>query len=725
MQQYHPPQSRSLTPQKPSQIARKSQSAAHPTLQLQAAIGNHGVNRAIAFQNSPDYPISNLIKPLFTGLSHELVDQSQAHIIPIQTKLMIAQPGDHYEQEADRIASHVVHRIHQPQSQSDQRQAEISGREGTLQRSPVIHFPSNSLKQQSSPGGVTVRPELEASIKQEYGKGSPLPETIRKPLEQSFGADFSQVRVHTDARSDRLNRTLLSRAFTTQQDIFFRRGLYCPGSRVGQELLAHELTHVVQQNSGVVQQSEQTAPDLMSPQQNQPIITQRSNNTIQRAIGLEIEIPVPIDRLSAADVTNIQNDVQAVAATTNDQVKLQHKFHAKGLRDANGAVPYGTLRRFAGRFRVDADHDDRVMTPNIHGQGWPLREGGKDSIIEIVMDPPAKDVDEFNNTMDLIDAFIDDIETHTNHLTTRWVDGLGPGLSVGPLDYTALGLPVVKQPHHNFKGSVQVNIGIDLREYHSLLKWYANSSYANPSRVPAGQRALYRQIRTDIKQAVTVGRTITRDIYNSMTPLERQQTGNLRGLRGWITHLALYLKRGTIPTGVLGGTAKNIAPVLLKTPNDIAAFYGMTTEEENYFTTNRNHLIDEIFRMTGRGGDVGSVLNTIDAFAASPGIDVDTLSSLTSGLGQVALTGKPIQEATGVGPERQGSPDVQSLPDVPLVDPNTGNPTIGGGPQTRGGIIVEFRTLPGYYEGPDSWRELGLRFLQEAIERNTRSGTEP
>jgi hypothetical protein len=68
-------------------------------------------------------------------------------------------------------------------------------------------------------------------------------------MEKAFGGvDFSQVKVHNDAVSDQLNQSIQARAFTTGQDVFFRGGEYDPGSRGGQELIAHELTHVVQQN---------------------------------------------------------------------------------------------------------------------------------------------------------------------------------------------------------------------------------------------------------------------------------------------------------------------------------------------------------------------------------------------------------------------------------------------------------------------------------------------
>jgi hypothetical protein len=68
-------------------------------------------------------------------------------------------------------------------------------------------------------------------------------------MERTFGADFRSVRVHTDTIADALNRVVQAHAFTTGQDIFFRHGEYNPGSVVGQKVIAHELTHVVQQQS--------------------------------------------------------------------------------------------------------------------------------------------------------------------------------------------------------------------------------------------------------------------------------------------------------------------------------------------------------------------------------------------------------------------------------------------------------------------------------------------
>ncbi|HKQ06536.1 MAG TPA: DUF4157 domain-containing protein [Blastocatellia bacterium] len=107
---------------------------------------------------------------------------------------------------------------------------------------------------------------VERGIESARGGGQPLPEQLRARMEQAFGADFSRVRVHADGESDRLNRSLQAKAFTTGQDLFFRRGDYHPDSRKGQELIAHELTHVVQQSGGATgnrRLSAQRAPSLV------------------------------------------------------------------------------------------------------------------------------------------------------------------------------------------------------------------------------------------------------------------------------------------------------------------------------------------------------------------------------------------------------------------------------------------------------------------------------
>ena len=183
---------------------------------------------------------------------------------PIQPKLTIGQPNDKYEQEADAVAHQVVNQINSPQPQSLQREA-IPEDEDKVQAKSLIQCQSNEA--------ITASSQLESSINQTRGKGQPLSDKIKQPMEKSFGTDFSGVKIHTDAQSDRLNQSIQAKAFTTGQDIFFRQGAYNPSSRGGQELIAHELTHVVQQtgknslqpkiNRAVENKITQASPDLV------------------------------------------------------------------------------------------------------------------------------------------------------------------------------------------------------------------------------------------------------------------------------------------------------------------------------------------------------------------------------------------------------------------------------------------------------------------------------
>jgi hypothetical protein len=92
-------------------------------------------------------------------------------------------------------------------------------------------------------------PGLQQDIQRARGGGQPLPGHVRAPMEQALAADFSHVRLHTDGEADRLSRGLSAQAFTTGQDIFLRRSQAGWASAAGRELIAHELTHVVQQRA--------------------------------------------------------------------------------------------------------------------------------------------------------------------------------------------------------------------------------------------------------------------------------------------------------------------------------------------------------------------------------------------------------------------------------------------------------------------------------------------
>ena len=165
----------------------------------------------------------------------------------IQAKLTVGEPGDLYEQEADRVADAVMR-------MSESTVSGVLSHSNSIQPMPIQRMRTEEEEEKihpkESPGQTpTVTPVLETRLDGTRGGGEPLPESVRSYMGPRFGADFSGVRVHTGSNAIQMNRDLNAQAFTRQRDIYFGAGRYSPETRDGQRLLAHELTHVVQQDS--------------------------------------------------------------------------------------------------------------------------------------------------------------------------------------------------------------------------------------------------------------------------------------------------------------------------------------------------------------------------------------------------------------------------------------------------------------------------------------------
>jgi len=169
----------------------------------------------------------------------------------IQAKLTVNQPGDIYEQEADRMAAQVMA---MPQSdRSIQREMDPKKEKEKIQMKPSLQLAPDRNREA---GG-----NLEDRLNGNKGGGSPLPDDVRSFMEPRFGADFSQVRVHTGSESVQMNQELNAQAFTHRQDVYFGAGK----APAKDSLTAHELTHVVQQTGNV---QKQVFPDQRTVQHN-------------------------------------------------------------------------------------------------------------------------------------------------------------------------------------------------------------------------------------------------------------------------------------------------------------------------------------------------------------------------------------------------------------------------------------------------------------------------
>ena len=151
----------------------------------------------------------------------------------IQTKLAISEPGDAFEQEADRVADQVM-RMPAPTEPL----ATESGHETSLHRRAVVQAPP------AAPDGV---PPIVHDVLR--SPGQPLDATTRAFMEPRFGRDFSHVRVHTGDKAAQSARAVNALAYTVGSSVVFGAGRYVLHTTNGQKLLAHELTHVVQQTS--------------------------------------------------------------------------------------------------------------------------------------------------------------------------------------------------------------------------------------------------------------------------------------------------------------------------------------------------------------------------------------------------------------------------------------------------------------------------------------------
>ena len=114
-----------------------------------------------------------------------------------------------------------------------------------------------AVQTKAQPGKRTASPKLTGRINRSKGKGQPMPNKTRAKMESAFGVGFENVRIHTGQESVKMNKELKAQAFTHGKDVYFNQGKFSPESTTGQHLLAHELTHVVQQGGASIKRDVQ------------------------------------------------------------------------------------------------------------------------------------------------------------------------------------------------------------------------------------------------------------------------------------------------------------------------------------------------------------------------------------------------------------------------------------------------------------------------------------
>ena len=173
----------------------------------------------------------------------------------IQAKRTVGPAGDALEREADRVADDVVRSRGATPGRSIGRSpvtisracAECARERRARRDDEAQRVMRASGAEPAGPPEVTA--ELESYLDSSAGAGRPLPAHVQAAFEPRFGRDLSSVRVHDDSRAARAAADIDATAFTTGSNVYFAAGRFRPGTREGDHLLAHELTHVVQQGA--------------------------------------------------------------------------------------------------------------------------------------------------------------------------------------------------------------------------------------------------------------------------------------------------------------------------------------------------------------------------------------------------------------------------------------------------------------------------------------------
>jgi hypothetical protein len=247
----------------------------------------------------------------------------------VQTKMTVNTPGDKLEQEADKKADQVMRmpqveekiqkaeaKEDKIQKKEDEKLQKAESKEEKIQKKEEDKLQKAEAKedkiqkkeeekvQRRGNGTPSVGSSTQSAIQNKTTGGEPLSSETKSFMEPRFGADFSNVRIHNDQESASLNNNLNARAFTYQNHIFFSENQYQPGTGDGKQLLAHELTHTIQQGHA-----------------NETPIQRSSTATVQRAPSA-----APKEVIYSSEVVDISANTFSPSAKVKEEIEAQgHK----------------------------------------------------------------------------------------------------------------------------------------------------------------------------------------------------------------------------------------------------------------------------------------------------------------------------------------------------------------------------------------------------------------
>ena len=475
-----------------------------------------------------------------------------------QAKLMVGPAGDAYEQEADRVAAQVMRMpASRPASRRPAVQRLRDAREPDVQAQPLAATitplaqraagPAAAARSDDPRAGFEAGSDVEGQLSAQQGTGQALSGEVRAFMEPRFGTDFSGVRVHTGAEASQLNRQLSAQAFTHGQDIYMGEGKYSPGSTDGRHLLAHELTHVVQQTGGGA----------------------AAQAKLQRKVGFEFEMnhwstwqAVPVDAVD--DQTEIKTRAAQSREEYREAVRAEDENRSKWKRLPKGAVM--------------VENGNLELTADDFGNGSDLELRSK------AMD--ETDAGTVAATAGLVDDSLDEMGVEMRAAARAYHQLRARDLT-GVIKRPETFLTTVNPDKKT--GKPQITTGVRLEALPTLIR----NMFPDPDETAEerGRRAEGRQKGTgfnqDTQQAgpllVIMGNApgkAERAIASYAAKHKHAPTSASDKLKGLTALLIAYLDMGK--SGLVRSYAKTIAPIMART--DFANMFAMlpTTERDYY-----------------------------------------------------------------------------------------------------------------------------------------------
>ncbi|MGH8974041.1 MAG: DUF4157 domain-containing protein [Acidimicrobiia bacterium] len=274
--------------------------------------GRHGTASSGPDAAPPEHPL----------LSLQRTAGNQAVVDVLQAKLQVGSAADGAEQEADAVAEQVMRRLAgEPSAAAPVEEGPARPAGGLVAQRAVP--PEKTVAPTVGPDGGVLEADTERALTAGRGRGRRLDGHVRRSLEDAFGADFSGVRVHDDAGAHEVSETIQAKAFTLGSDIFFRRGAYDPTSSAGKHLLAHELTHVIQQGGAVAREpvdprtrAGEEPPRSAEGLPGSGLVLQRWWNPFKSTRGKEPEVSAPTaasHKMTEAEQGNVLSMNQLIA----------------------------------------------------------------------------------------------------------------------------------------------------------------------------------------------------------------------------------------------------------------------------------------------------------------------------------------------------------------------------------------------------------------------------